>query len=295
MPSYAVQDAVSLRESLVRGLRGSGAFSEVTGVSLLSERAGEAGGATFAGIRDALAQLAGRAVASGGGEGIPDGLSPVGPDDLLMVCLCGHGYLAGTGVYYFLPEDIGAGPGGAVTDSLLQKSISDIQLSEWLRPIDVGGLVLVLDACQSAGAVATRGFKAGPLGSRGLGQLAYDKEMKLLAATESADVAIESGSLQHGLLSYVLAIEGLDAGRADFAPADGKITLDEWLAYAIERVPQIDAEVISGRLPNPVSPHDRIRRGLASVDGPFAQQPVLFDFASGRPPVNLEVSPAGGK
>ena len=59
-------------------------------------------------------------------------------------------------------------------------------------PVDAGELAMVVDACHSAAAVQQPGFKPGPLGGRGLGQLAYDKGMRVLAASQADDVAVES-------------------------------------------------------------------------------------------------------
>ena len=52
---------------------------------------------------------------------------------------------------------------------------------------------MIVDACHSAASVDEAGFKPGPMGSRGLGQLAYDKGMRILAASQADDVALESG------------------------------------------------------------------------------------------------------
>ena len=68
---------------------------------------------------------------------------------------------------------------------VLPHCISSADLSAWLRDVDAGEWVLVLDACHSAAAGAPPGFKPGPLGSRGLAQLAYDKGMRVLAASQS--------------------------------------------------------------------------------------------------------------
>ena len=55
-------------------------------------------------------------------------------------------------------------------------------------------LVLIVDACPtSAASIESEGFKPGPLGSRGLGQLAYDKRMRVLAASQSDQAAREMG------------------------------------------------------------------------------------------------------
>ena len=60
------------------------------------------------------------------------------------------------------------------------------------------------------------------MGSRGLGQLAYNKAMMVLAASQADDVALESGSLAQGLLTYALVREGLDTGLID-QDGDGEI------------------------------------------------------------------------
>jgi len=74
---------------------------------------------------------------------------------------------------------------------LLASSINSDELSEWLRKIDAGEMVLIIDACQSAASVSGGGFKPGPMGSRGLGQLAYDKGMAVLAAAQADSAALE--------------------------------------------------------------------------------------------------------
>jgi hypothetical protein len=104
-------------------------------------------------------------------------------------------------------------------------------------------MILVIDACHSAAVVEQPWFKPGPMGSRGLGQLAYDKRMRVLAASQADDFAIEAGELRQGLLTYALTKDGLEAKEADFQPKDGKITLGEWLAYGAERVPQLHEKI----------------------------------------------------
>ena len=74
-------------------------------------------------------------------------------------------------------------------------------------------MVMIVDACHSAAGVP-EGFKPGPMGDRGLGQLAYDKGMRILAATQANDVALESGQIGQGLLTYALVEDGLKKGLA---------------------------------------------------------------------------------
>src|ERR1017187_6583715 len=107
-------------------------------------------------------------------------------------------------------------------------------------PIDAGEMTFILDSCYSAKSVEANDFKPGPMGSRGLGQLAYDKRMRILAASQSDAEALEESRLQQGLLSYVLTEQGLKEGKADWKPIDKQITLGEWLTYAADQVPKLN-------------------------------------------------------
>ncbi len=94
---------------------------------------------------------------------------------------------------------------------------------------------MIVDACHSTAAIEGRDFKPGPMGSRGLGQLSYDKGMRILTATQADNVALENKSIAQGLLSYSLTRDGLESKHADFKPQDKKITLREWLEYGEDR------------------------------------------------------------
>ena len=77
---------------------------------------------------------------------------------------------------------------------------------------------------------------------KGLAQLAYDKGMYILTASQSYQSAIEVERLGHGILTHVLVEDGLAAGAADYAPADGSIFIREWLDFAAERVPELQLD-----------------------------------------------------
>jgi hypothetical protein len=104
-----------------------------------------------------------------------------------------------------------------------------------MKDIDAGEMVMIVDACHSAAAVNTADFKPGPMGSRGLGQLAFDKKMKILAATQPGEKTLEKGGSR---LMRALLNDGLDQRKAD-TNNDGEITLQEWLNYAVRRVPEL--------------------------------------------------------
>lgn len=79
------------------------------------------------------------------------------------------------------------------------------------------------------------------MNNRGLAQLGYEKGMYILTASQSDEVAFESETLKHSYLAFALVEEGLKLGAAD-TDHDGQILLQEWFAYATERVPQIRRE-----------------------------------------------------
>jgi hypothetical protein len=192
------------------------------------------------------------------------------------------------------PYDIGPGPGRSITPELLARTISTDDLYFWLRDIDAGEMVLVVDACHSAATVAAEGYKPGPMASRGLGQLAYDKGMRVLAASQADSLALESALLQHGLLTYSLVRDGLEAGRADHRPRDGRITLREWLGYGVLRVPELYGEIRRGEVRSSgrgvavevVGDEDLLQR---------LQEPALFDFSRTRKVVVLQGDEKEGK
>jgi len=213
-------------------------------------------GATKENIRKALAAIA--AVAT--------------PDDVFFLSFSGHGYGDKNGQFYILPSDV-QGSCQGVDDALLKSAISADELTEWLRPIDAGEMTFILDSCDSASSVESNDFKPGPMGSRGLGQLAYDKRMRILAASQSNQAARESDSLHQGLLSYALTQEGLVEGKSEWRPVDKKITVGEWLNYAANEVPKFrEAGAVE------------TGKGLEVIGVPSSklsptQVPTVFDFS----------------
>ena len=208
------------------------------------------------------------------------------------------------GEFFLLAYDTGTADGMKET---LQRAISSEELGAWLRDVDAGELVMVVDACHSAASVQGEGFKPGPMGSRGLGQLAYDKGMRILTSTQADDVALESHLVEQGLLTYALTREAVESWQADALPHDNRITVAEWLGYGTARVPALHAEVEkrlaemqSGEKAAGASvlgddektrvvvlarggPQNSNGRGLTvSGQSGRAQQPALFDFARRR-------------
>lgn len=276
---FAGADARRLNAALVQRLTRMGRFANVTGTQLVSDDADRTG-ATKANIRKALTALA------RGQPGAP------GPDDTVILSFSGHGLVDSQGNFRLMPHDTGPGRGKGVPPSNedLARMIASDELALWLRDIDAGDFVFIVDACHSAATVESPDFKPGPMASRGLGQMAFDKGMRILAATQANDVALEAKATQQGLLSYALIAEGLEAFRADFKPADQRIMLDEWLAFAVNRVPDLTREVRTGVFRPVVSAAPdsgaiktvRPRNAQPLPARIPLQRPSLFDFRERR-------------
>ena len=201
------------------------------------------------------------------------------PDDIVIVSFSGHGWADPQGNFYLIPSN-----GTFLEDTgkpELRNLLATAQLTRYFRAIDAAEITLIIDACHSSASVASAGFKPGPMGDSGLGQLAYDKGIRILAATQADDVAMEDAKLGQGLLSYALAAEGLTAtgGKADL-DGDRAIRLDEWLNYGVARLPELSSDVRLAQL----RPGASGARAIEFHDlAPTAakrrvQKPSLFDF-----------------
>jgi WD40 repeat protein len=176
-----------------------------------------------------------------------EALKPAEAEDVVVVYFAGHG-TAQRNRFYLIPHDLGyAGERDKVSaeglQAVLEHSISDEELSAVFEPLNAGQLVLVLDACNSGQALEAEEKRRGPMNTKGLAQLAYEKGMYVLTAAQSYQAALEAAQLGHGLLTYVLIEEGLQKGEADSRAAhDGQIVVREWFDYAAERVPHMRLE-----------------------------------------------------
>jgi uncharacterized caspase-like protein len=278
---FAVNDAQDMASAL-----GQIKNYDVVSVPLLSEAAKEGAAAlpldqaTKANIRVVLGLLAGSADRSGlAGVANADNLAKATPDDLVILSFSGHGYTEHNGAFYLLPSD--SGTEDTVTLDSLKKFISSEELSEWLREVDAGEMAMIIDACHSAASVEADGFKPGPMGDRGLGQLAYDKGMRILAASQADDVALEVQNLHHGLLTYALVVDGLKPGKGGKLKADlngdGELTLKEWLTYGEQRAPTLYEDVKAGKI-KLVSRDSTVNPAFVEETTKKAQTPTLFDF-----------------
>lgn len=238
---YAVADAQSFAEELRRQQTQVARFDHVEVISLLNENA------TKLNILSALRRLTGAtAEAPTLKAGLFDRLKRAEPEDAVIIYFAGHGTAQGQR-FYLLPHDLGyAGSRGELDQAglktILSHSISDLELEESVEGLAAGSLLMVIDACNSGQALEAEEKRRGPMNSKGLAQLAYEKGMYILTAAQSYQAALEAAQFGHGLLTYALVEEGLKTAVADSEPKDGVLSAREWLDFATERVPQMQEE-----------------------------------------------------
>lgn len=193
------------------------------------------------------------------------------PTDMVVLFWAGHGFTDDKEFHLF-PSNL---PDGSLKDqAVLRASVSGTELEEWLRPLDAGRFLMIIDACHSAAAVESGGFKPAPIAARGLGQLAFDKQMLVVSASQSDQVALELNQTGHGLLSYAL-----------FAEAPREQTLGEWVKAAAQRTPQLWHDLKSGKL------RGRGER-MELPEAARPQTPALFEFGKATMATKLKASPA---
>jgi WD40 repeat protein/uncharacterized caspase-like protein len=237
---YAVADAESFGNEVKARQTQVGFFERVEVVPLLNENA------TKENILAALRRLSGAPGPPTLKAGPFDRLKRAEPEDTVIIYFAGHG-TAQAQRFYLIPHDLGyTGDRTRLTEeglrSILSHSISDVELEEVVEAIDAGHLLLIIDACNSGQALEAEEKRRGPMNSKGLAQLAYEKGMYILTAAQSYQAALEAAQLGHGLLTYALVEEGLKTAIADSQPKDGTLNAREWLDFATERVPQMQEE-----------------------------------------------------
>jgi WD40 repeat protein/uncharacterized caspase-like protein len=241
---YAVADAQSFAEEVRLRQTQVAQFERIEVLPLINENA------TKANILAALGRLSG---ASPGAPAPPtlkasplDRFHRAEPEDTVIIYFAGHG-TAQAQRFYLIPQDLGyTGERTKLNEqglqTILSHSISDVELEAAVEGMDAGHLLLVIDACNSGQALEAEEKRRGPMNSKGLAQLAYEKGMYILTAAQSYQAALEAAQFGHGLLTYALLEEGLKTPVADREPKDGVLIVREWLDFATERVPQLQEE-----------------------------------------------------
>lgn len=218
---YAVADAQAFAGEWRRQQEGLNRYERVETTLLLDQDA------TKAKILAAFSKLAER----------------MQPEDSVVVYFASHG-TAYREQFYLLPHDLGyAGARDSLDqagiETIIAHSVSDRELEDAFEKINAARILFVIDACNSGQALEAEERRRGPMNSKGLAQLAYEKGMYILTAAQSFEAAQEAAQVGHGLLTYALVEEGLKGSAADREPQDGEIRVREWLDYATRRVPEM--------------------------------------------------------
>jgi hypothetical protein len=243
---YAAADARDFADEVRQRQTQLGEFDRVEVVQLLDHDA------TKANILAALKRLAGEPGPPSLKAGPLDALKRVEPEDTVIIYYAGHG-TAQAQRFYLIPHDLGyMGERTKLTEeglkTILAHGISDLELEAAVEGLDAGHLLLIIDACNSGQALEAEEKRRGPMNSKGLAQLAYEKGMYILTAAQSFQAALEAAQLGHGYLTYALVEEGLKTSVADTEPKDGILIAREWLDFATERVPEMQQEkMMQGR------------------------------------------------
>ena len=184
-------------------------------------------------------------------------LAPAQPEDGVFIYYAGHGHAVGQR-FYLLPHDV------VVPDRIEDlatpeaHSVSDLELGSVFENIGAGRSLFVIDACRSGQALEAEEKRRGPMNSKGLAQLAWEKGMYILTASQGYQSALESAELGggHGFLTYALVEKGL---KTQDAAVDGQVELRHWLDFVTQLVPQLQLASMQEA--------EKQHRGFAILDG----------------------------
>lgn len=235
---YAATDVSEMEAQLKAQQAKLGRYNPIVPVPLINSEA------TKANIVLALERLSGSNTEplSSNAPAVLARIKPAQPEDAVLVYFSGHG-LSSNNHFYLVPHDLGyKGPRNKLNEeglaTILKHGISDEELETRLQPLDVDKLLLVIDACYSGQAIESTERRHGPMNTKGLAQLAHEKGIYVLTASQNIEVAFEAEAFKHSYLAYALLKEGLKEGLADIN-RDGNIFLQEWFDYANKRVPHL--------------------------------------------------------
>jgi WD40 repeat protein len=289
--TYAASDGLSLPAVLGERLRalktadGMETFAQVLTTSLVTTSRNAPGAHVNDGRKEALhgafQQLAGVPVSQPirSTEGVV--LPKLQPEDLLVLLVSTHGDLDARGTFYLAASETETDGAKLFVPGT---AISSHELFQWFGRLSTAEFVLAIDACRSAGAIQDGTFKAGPLGNRGFGQFAYDKGMRVLAASQRNQASLEDGAVENGFLTFAL-LESLQAGA--LVSAGESASLSAWLREAERAVPDVHRRVLAGErirgqsvVLKSLDPKTLTVKRFSVGDEPveLTQRPVLFDF-----------------
>ena len=155
--------------------------------------------------------------------------------DIFVLYYAGHGSMTDNRFYFVTSNNVRL----YERDALDKNAIYVKDMQDKLMAIKALKQVVIIDACQSGGAVEMLAFR-GSAEEKAWAQLARSAGVHVLASTGTEQYANEFDKLGHGVFTYAL-LKGLE-GQADGAPKDGKVTVKELSSYLDDQVPQLTKE-----------------------------------------------------
>ena len=167
-------------------------------------------------------------------------MAKAGPDDGFLLYYAGHGVMSEGDRntppdFYIAPYDVTRLYGH--DDMLKSKGISAKRMKELCTKIKAQKQLIILDACQSGGAIESFALR-GAAEEKAILQLARSAGVVVMAATGTEQFATEFKALGQGVFTYAL-LKGLEGEADGGSPPDRKITVKELEAYINDKVPEL--------------------------------------------------------
>ncbi len=171
-------------------------------------------------------------------------------EDVLLVFLSGHGITRGNGedarFYYLLPQYQEANSSNPATRN--QQTLSTDTLTTWLNAISANKKVVIIDACNSGGAVERLLANAKSLNSSQFRTFETMKDrtgIYILSGSAADKDSFESGAFNQGLLTYAL-LSGMrgDALEKNPSVSDSlEVKVMELFEHAKRTVPDLARQI----------------------------------------------------
>jgi hypothetical protein len=165
------------------------------------------------------------------------------PQDRIFLLFSGHG-VSFARHFYYLPVDFDASKSPEEAGS---NAVSDQDLESLLEDISAQDVVLIVDACESGSMLELGNRWNLAAQNYGLAQLAFEKGISVLDASQANEYAKESAALGggHGYLTFALIDQALKKRLASEKGA--ALELEPWMQFAMDTVQSLQSKADSAK------------------------------------------------